>query len=754
MKVLATKIKRTRNETGRTFFCPIHLILLICAALTGCSCDSEKKKAAYNDAGQGADADTDVDNDVDTDVDNDVDADSDADSDTDSDADTDTGDGGTDGGPLGLGLSGPTPLYPAHGAAWNDYVKNDGATALGAKDIACEGTEVGVTGCLHGGELRVVTVTGVDDCTAVTVWDSLNAFKWICDDSTNPVRAISAGLRDGIGMSGLIDFNAAAWKSMSVKVDVDGIRYGQTAPSVWWDNPIAVDNNGGDLTAEGTVYLVTSDTAANYVFWADRVALLIRPGKTVSHGAPNDDTIHMNGGKRRFIWLEGEVDSTGCGSSDASVQFSAVVFSVMRNVSARNSYWGITLWGSDNNRLVGITSVNNNYGLYIQAAANNVIRNATLFNNVEHNIQIQNGSFSNTFVGVTSFNGGKNGIAFSGASNNRLVNLTSSNNGRSHVYNGMFIGFSSHNNLFYNGLAANNNGSGIRVDESGHNSFFNMASANNGITGSNVAAFSFNNSSFNYFSGIVKAGQRDSTYHCTSSGGTEPGLEMGTGGCALGGASDAVITNDISFSTTFFGKASGDKINAHGGAGSSAFDSISDWTHFASTFRGWGADGDAFPHQDNMGLCESGDTCRIWDWTVDGDDSVVLDVAAGPIDGEATMTQVWDVNDATKCASIPGSSWGPGICSLPNFTPQYWCEFWGGDWLSDKCTSTFLRGATEISGDFRGNDNGLCESDEDCMETPNIGAYQGHGELKTAGSIGTGGALERIELVKYESNGF
>ena len=65
----------------------------------------------------------------------------------------------------------------------------------------------------------------------------------------------------------------------------------------------------------------------------------------------------------------------------------------------------------------------------------------------------------------------------------------------------------------------------------------------------------------------------------------------------------------------------------------------------------------------------------------------------------------------------------------------------------------FLRGAVEIWDDGVGNDDGLCESDETCLYSPNIGAYQGHGELISAGNIGSGAAIENVTLVKYSTNG-
>ncbi len=53
-----------------------------------------------------------------------------------------------------------------------------------------------------------------------------------------------------------------------------------------------------------------------------------------------------------------------------------------------------------------------------------------------------------------------------------------------------------------------------------------------------------------------------------------------------------------------------------------------------------------------------------------------------------------------------------------------------------------------------GNDNGLSESDETCLFTPNIGSYQGHGALVEAGVIGTGGTVENVTLLQYETNGY
>jgi hypothetical protein len=67
-------------------------------------------------------------------------------------------------------------------------------------------------------------------------------------------------------------------------------------------------------------------------------------------------------------------------------------------------------------------------------------------------------------------------------------------------------------------------------------------------------------------------------------------------------------------------------------------------------------------------------------------------------------------------------------------------------------STAFLRHAIEIAADGIGNDNLLCESNETCLYTPNIGSYQGHGTLISAGAF-TNGTLTGITLMRYGSNG-
>ena len=132
--------------------------------------------------------------------------------------------------------------------------------------------------------------------------------------------------------------------------------------------------------------------------------------------------------------------------------------------------------------------------------------------------------------------------------------------------------------------------------------------------------------------------------------------------------------------------------------------------NFENFYRGWGQNGTPspalFPSANLRGYADTSDTsARIYDWSLDSEDTAILDALSVPGESD-TLTHSWS-----------GS------------------------------TTEFLRNAVEILGDRVGNDNGLCEAGEDCIYTPNIGSYQGHGELIFLTTVGT------IDLYEYDDNG-
>ena len=555
-------------------------------------------------------------------------------------------------------LAAVSALFPVNGAGWNAYV--EGSSIAAATDTACT---AGGLACLHGGELRVVVATGKSSCAGLTASDALAAFDWECDGSTNPVRLVSTGLARGANLSDLIDFSTAAFKANQLTVFDNGIAWGASASTVWWNNPLAIDNDGGSLATASTIYLVTGNTTAIYTIGADRVGLVIQPGVTLSGVISLNDFDHF--------WLEGAIDGSG---RDIAVILTGSRFSALRNVSTSNGDIGIVLSGGDRNRLVRVAASNhlidgirlsdnsNNNSLSDLSARNNVVCGVALdtassntltsvtvtdngiqgsesggvclnraFDNrlsgviANHNPHYGvwlhvNGvgtTTFNTLSNVTANNNGNSGILVQApAQNNRFYDVTTSNNG------GSGIALNNVSNTTIMGLtASNNNNSGVSLSNASNNLLTNVTAGNNGVAGINVAlgtsennTFSdvvasgngsfgirLNNTSTNVFAGMLKVGNNGTD--CDVTGGTDPGLFHGT--CAINGGSTATLLTGITLATSFVAKVSADDVrnasDANATANFPAVGTAFDWTRFDNSYRGWGPDGSAFPNANHRG---------------------------------------------------------------------------------------------------------------------------------------------------------
>lgn len=93
--------------------------------------------------------------------------------------------------------------------------------------------------------------------------------------------------------------------------------------------------------------------------------------------------------------------------------------------------------------------------------------------------------------------------------------------------------------------------------------------------------------------------------------------------------------------------------------------------------------------------------------------------------------------------------WGTGT-SQADCDSKY--PYAGSTYNGGNCESTYLYPAVEILDDSIGNDNGLCESGETCLENPNMGSYAGHGSLTTGCDVSS--VISGITMMKYSSNGY
>jgi hypothetical protein len=122
--------------------------------------------------------------------------------------------------------------------------------------------------------------------------------------------------------------------------------------------------------------------------------------------------------------------------------------------------------------------------------------------------------------------------------------------------------------------------------------------------------------------------------------------------------------------------------------------------------------------------CEAGDTCQIADFRPRSNDTVLLKAFSSA--SEATRTYT------TLDCTIAGATF----------------DYCAGSWEQNE--RSFLAYAVEVFGDNVGDDDGLCEQDEACVQGQNFGAYQGHGELAeiTSPTVITG-----VTLSSYNTNG-
>ena len=423
-----------------------------------------------------------------------------------------------------------TALFPVNGARWLDYVKNPSGTALTAlQDIACDANidngDIGA--CLNGGAYRIVEVGSLASCAGVTATDSLNAFNWLCDSSTGKVRIISNGLKPGVLLSSLMDFDKAEFKSNFITISNGGVPI-TTQPAIWWKNTVQINNTGEYQCCGGnnTIVLV-SDNVPGFYTMESKSALLVRPGFAISGYSGGTTSIVTNAARsynnnNDYLWIEGKINDVaantyggiGLQSNFAVIQGVEVLntgdtgvvvdghnTTIRGLVSNNNAGEGIFLWGSNldastltatGNRgilaAIGISVGNKTGRLSNIVASNNP--------NAAAGLRVTPIMQSVSIEGVVANNNGRDGVFLGDSTtsfigrNNVLRNISASGNGNMGIY--------VHNtsDSAVSGLTANNNGSyGIWLDSSNNSPVSDVVTAGNVKTGTYL--FRWDSTTFN-----------------------------------------------------------------------------------------------------------------------------------------------------------------------------------------------------------------------------------------------------------------
>ncbi|MDX1957367.1 MAG: hypothetical protein SFU98_02285 [Leptospiraceae bacterium] len=635
-----------------------------------------------------------------------------------------------------------TSLYNLGNATqsfWMDYVKSDGTSPINATGVACTGSETGFyNACIHAGEFKKFDIPNLTSCTGITVTDSLSAFQWRCVVSSNgSIFVTSTGLKEDKGLSDLIDFTSpGSFRNNSAIVSLNNTILLTTTPAKWWDNTISVNNTGGNVNISGRIYLVNSSSGTNITYtMGSKVALLVQPGILKQLVDPAYILFPNN---TNFAWLEGNF--SGASSSTYLLHFStgASKFNMVRKFrGVLDEQFTVRAQGAIASCFHDVSGTSLSPGpsagnFFTLENTKNILNHIQAFNVTNNGLNISNPD--NIILNSIVMNTATRGMNVDGGQNLFLMNATISNT----LGTGILFGVTNQTNFTTTGNLISTN-TGI------NGGVFQYSMVTQPKTINTILAHAVNtnlltetsNTSNSSYLGIAKF----SGTNCTI-GSNFPGLGNTTCAKTVGSlpitSTNPLSETTINLGSSFVAKVTSDSKNANGATGSFTFASIADWLNFENRFRGWGNQGTNFPNNGNISRCQGAAICQIWDWSLKATDTVARNVNHCP-SGTIVDTHTWSAVNNTSCLEIKGAVWGT------------------------TCTTTFLRNAVEIFGDGVGNENGICESNEECIYAPNIGAYQGHGNLVPASQATattttcadiTTGTVTNVKLWKYETNGY
>ena len=602
--------------------------------------------------------------------------------------------------------------------------------------------------CIHAGEARTVSFPSINSCNGLIINDELNAFGWSCDTSKGYVTATTSKLNIGKGLRDLIDWSKTERNFLknSVIVKKANETLGKSASSIWWSNriyrndlePSTLNINGYDenqiftlnTTFTNNVDIQISVTGGNY---ADGISLVTGPAGLISSTRaaspyPAEVSVSTTGGSytSKFLWIEVITQKNIFNGAIRGISLSDFSQSVIHNTTVSdytNDGLYITASSSDSisNKIKGFKASNNNRGILLQTAtytmgntvlenitiansntfgislssANNRIIMANIYNSGNNGISVQNQR--NTFINVKVTSSGSSAINTSG-SNNTFINTTVQHTAGTALN---FLGGG--NSLLINSLAFNSTSYSLYLDGGSNHKILNFASFD--PSSYNISTYS--GSTFTFL-GELRV-KNLGVNHCE--------IEMVASDCSnLGGTGYTLSTNTNS--TNLFETPTSDSSNSLFNSGNTSnlsnFTTASHWLNFSDNLYSIGIDAN------KKGRCIIGtgtDNCQLYSHKL----SLATIQASGlacPTSGNNTVTH-----------------------SYSSGTPL---------------TVTFLKNAYEQMGDNIGNENGLCESNETCIYTPNFGAYQGavNGGSPAATtsciSFGTGvGTISNVKLLEY-----
>jgi hypothetical protein len=240
--------------------------------------------------------------------------------------------------------------------------------------------------------------------------------------------------------------------------------------------------------------------------------------------------------------------------------------------------------------------------------------------------------------------------------------------------------------------------------------------------------------------------------------GLNPGAVSGT--CAPTGISNHVLRSGLDGASDLVALVSSDSSNASDTSGVAALSILAanplSYFSFDNPYRFWNyyPGAVAWPDVSYADGPVTATSARIFDFSLKSSATTLLNRTGNG------STANGSVSSGNCPAEAAGSAY---LTSAPYaYDPLY---FGGLDGISTgtaaacasgntDCVQRYLANAVEMMGDDVGDDDGLCESGEACLYTPNFGAYQGHGTLQQCAFDASGGPITGVTMYYYPSNGY
>lgn len=638
------------------------------------------------------------------------------------------------------------PLYATNGVNWNDYIEvsNSGVSRFEQVDTACSvNVAKFYSHCVHGGELKRVDLAGVKTCEGLTIEESLGVFKWRCLVIGGQAAFYSLGLREDKHLSDLV--NSSSWKSNSVTVKRLGEIIATSSSATWWGNTVEPlpDNSAGSvatLSDTGKVYTLSSsrDSGGYHIaIGAHKIAITMINGAKLNYNGDATKSCNDNFGlgsadgfcllasqHADFLWIEGYFDGT---SSTGSNHVDVAVINFYQNDHMRMRNVQIT--GSTGSGLTG-------QGLQISRTASGLYEYISAFNNSDEGITSKYGQRNNVWRKVKTYNNegqGSNLDNYGATDYIYISDYISVSNGLSGFNTSTGTG------VFLNSATVVNNlsrGAYIYAGDTVND----LLSFSNDSTGSDLSV-AFGTSSItkvatSYFGDFSSTTTIDNNFIISNDIYVKgqscfPGTGDYDSSCLATGASTATVNTNVNFFSDVVGRVvSDDTQNSSDTAGSATYPAAPltfDWHSFEHWYRAWGMNGSTnWNDALNIGRCSSG-SCGIWDLSLQPFATKLKNTSYDGINQNSTFTA------GSQCPSAVD----------------------GSVTRTDEVLNVYLINAREIFNDNFGDDDGLCESNEECTYSPNFGAYQGHGDYYLSGVCDfVDGTVSGVKMYAYPNNGY